>query len=104
MKELQSYIIEKFKIKKGVNSKEYTPTKNEKLDEIVLQIVSSYFGGYVPKTLGEEGFKFSNDEEKYSLADRMERYFVDETDFECSDNDADIIHNKLIDWLEKHNR
>lgn len=104
MKELQLYIVEKFKIKKGVKAKEYTPTRDEKLDEIALQIVSSYFGGYIPKTLKEEGFDFNNDKEKYSLADKMERYFVNETDFECSDNDADIIHNKLIDWLEKHNR
>ena len=104
MIELQSYIIEKFKVRKGIVPKEYTPTANEKLKDIAIDIVSTYFGGYVPTSLEDEGFEFNNDDEKYSLADRMERYYVDEKNFDCSDNDADIIHAELMNWLEKHNK
>ena len=104
MKELQSYIIEKFKIKKGVQAKEYPPTEKEKANETALKIVSTYFGGYIPNTLEEEGFEFNTDEEKYKLIERMESYFVEETNFNCSESEASIIHIQLTEWVEKHNK
>ena len=93
MKSLVEYISESNKSKTDVK-------------KIAEYIVSEYFGGYLPKTLEEEGMACKDDEELYSLIEKIETYYRDEhpDDDKYTEDDLDFIHQEITELVKKLNK
>ncbi len=70
---------------------------------IAHEIISAYFGGYIPQKLSDEGMAFNSLEEKYALIEKMELYYVNEYDCNFSEEDEEGIHWEITKWVESHN-
>ena len=98
VKQLNTYIIEKLKI-----NKDSKISDNDKLDEIAYNIVSYYFGGYIPKSLSDEGMKCTYTEELYLLVAKIEELYCDEHP-EWEPKNVDDIHKKITELVRKLNK
>ena len=74
--------------------------------KIALDIIKTYFGGYLPKKLSDEGMECTTDDEMYKLIEKMELYYVNQPNCEdpYDESDIDAIHNDLTNWIRKHNK
>ena len=100
MRKINTYILEKLRINK--NSK---VSDNDKLDEIAFDIISNYFGGYMPKSLSDEGMKCTYTQELYSLVEKMENLYCDDNpSWNTNDKDVNYIHRKVTELVRKINK
>lgn len=72
--------------------------------KIGKDIVKSYFGGYFPKTLKEEGYEISSNEDVYKLVEEMESYYVNlPTSIDPYDeSDIEKAHEYVTNWVKNH--
>lgn len=85
--------------------REYFESKNNG-KQIAHDIIKSYFGGYEPDKLSDEGMKCDSDEDMYALIEKMELYYVHQENSQdpYDDSDIDAIHNELTNWVKSHNK
>jgi len=87
---------------------EYISESKSKGDakKIAKDIVSEYFGGYLPKNLEEEGMSCKNDEELYSLIEKIETYYRNEhpEDNKYTEDDLDFVHQEITELVKKLNK
>jgi len=67
------------------------------------KIVKEYFGGYMPKSLNEEGMKCADDTELYELIERIERYYMGEHPTAEFSGAEDAIHSDITRIIRKLN-
>ena len=72
--------------------------------QIGKDVVKSYFGGYFPKSLKEEGFEINSEEEIYALVEQMESYYVNlPTSIDPYDeSDIEKAHEYVTNWVKTH--
>lgn len=90
MNSLLTYITEKLKLDKEISKQKQSDT--DKLDELAIEIVKEYFGGYLPSTLDDEGMKCNNKEELYKLIEKLENYW-------CDNHPDEVIHREMFEYL-----
>jgi hypothetical protein len=72
--------------------------------KIAKDIIETYFGGYIPDNLSDEGMECETEDDIYKLVEKMEMYYMDQQEHESFDeSDIDDIHNDIIKWVRKHN-
>ena len=86
--------------------KEYLSESKHNGKEIALDIVKTYFGGYEPKKLSDEGMKCETDEDMHKLIEDMEMFYVHQENAQdpYDESDRDEIHNTLTEWVKTHNK
>lgn len=102
MNSLINYITEKLKLDKNISKQKQSDT--DKLDELAIEIVKEYFGGYLPSTLDDEGMKCNTKEELYKLIENLENYWCDNhPKASYPQEDVNYLHSKITEIVKRLN-